>query len=102
MDTNDVIQAFDSLAQETRLQAIRVLVEYGDTGMPAGQLSEALGVPQNTLSFHLKQLLQAGLVSSRREGRNIYYQAQTSTLTQLSQFLLENCCAKAGGTCGDI
>ena len=68
--------AFDALSQETRLRVFRLLVEYGRDGTPAGMLSETLGIPHNTLSFHLAQMSHAGLVLSQREGRSIIYTAQ--------------------------
>ncbi len=99
MEIKTAITAFAALAQETRLEAMRALIEYGEEGAPAGMLSERLGVPQNTLSFHLQQLSQAGLVSSRREGRHIIYQATFSTVKGLSDFLLQNCCVKTKKSC---
>ncbi len=71
MDTTQALAAFDSLSQDTRLRAFRLLVEYGEPGAPAGALSEVLEIPHNTLSFHLSHMSHAGLVVSRREGRSI-------------------------------
>ena len=71
MDIQQAIVAFDALSQETRLRVFRLLVQHGPTGTPAGTLSEELGVPHNTLSFHLAHMSNAGLVLSRREGRSI-------------------------------
>lgn len=92
MDINKALIAFDALSQETRLRAFRILVEHGSQGAPAGSLSEALGIPHNTLSFHLAQMQNAGLVVSRREGRSIIYTANFDFFTGLIRFMVEDCC----------
>lgn len=92
MELNSAINAFASLAQETRLQVFRLLIEYGRSGAPAGKLSERLGVPQNTLSFHLSHLSHAGLVSSKRDGKQVFYSANCDTIEGLILYLKENCC----------
>lgn len=94
MDINEAALAFDALSQETRLKAYRLLVESGSHGVPAGVLSEALGVPNNTLSFHLSHLSNAGLVTSQREGRSIIYRANHGFTHNLIKFLVEKCCAE--------
>ncbi|MCG3202905.1 MAG: hypothetical protein NFCOHLIN_02791 [Gammaproteobacteria bacterium] len=93
MELASALCAFDALSQETRLRAFRLLVEAGLEGTPAGTLSEALGIPHNTLSFHLGQLHGAGLVSSRRTGRSIIYTANFAFITELVRFMVEKCCA---------
>lgn len=92
MNTEHAIAAFDSLAQETRLAAFRLLMEYGQTGAAAGLLCEKLNIPANTMSFHLSHMSRAGLVTSERKGRSIIYRADTSFFTGLMRFMVENCC----------
>jgi ArsR family transcriptional regulator, arsenate/arsenite/antimonite-responsive transcriptional repressor len=92
MDINDAVVAFDALSQETRLRVFRLLVEHGRDGAPAGTLSETLGIPHNTLSFHLAQMSRAGLVLSRREGRSIIYRAHFEFFTDLIRYMVKDCC----------
>lgn len=92
MELKSAILAFSALSQETRLQVFKLLIEYGRTGAPAGRLSERLGIPQNTMSFHLSHLSHAGLVTSQREGRSIIYAANCDTIEDLISYLRENCC----------
>lgn len=92
MDIQEAIIAFDALSQETRLKAFRLLVEQGPEGAPAGQLSEALGIPHNSLSFHLNHMSNAKLVISRREGRSIIYSANFDFFTGLIRYMVEDCC----------
>lgn len=94
MDTKQAVDAFAALSQETRLSALRVLVEHGRSGIPAGDLAERLAVPHNTLSFHLSHLERAGLVASQRNGRQVIYVANIDALQNLGQFLLANCCVR--------
>jgi ArsR family transcriptional regulator len=94
MDNSKAVDAFAALSQETRLSALRVLVEHGRSGLPAGELADRLAVPHNTLSFHLSQLERAGLVGSRRHGRQVIYVANIDTLQSLAQYLLANCCIR--------
>lgn len=92
MDIKDAVVAFGALSQETRLRVFRLLVEYGQDGIPAGTLSETLGIPHNTLSFHLAQMSQAGLVLSQREGRSILYRANFEFFTDLIRYMVKDCC----------
>jgi len=92
MDIQEALIAFDALSQETRLRVFRMLVEYGPDGAPAGTLSDALGIPHNTLSFHLNHMSHAGLVLSRREGRSVIYSANFEFFTGLIRFMVEDCC----------
>lgn len=94
MDTKNALKAFTALSQETRLNVFKVLIEYGATGAPAGEISASLDIPQNTLSFHLSHLSHANLVSSRREGRSIIYIANCQLISELIGFLSEKCCIK--------
>lgn len=92
MDTKRAVASLASLAQEHRLEAYRQLVQAGPEGLAAGELAERLGIPANTLSFHVKSLSQAGLVEARHEGRYIYYSANFDTMNSLLAFLSDNCC----------
>ena len=91
--------ALSALAQESRLDVFRLLVEQGPEGLSAGAIAERLGVANATLSFHLKELSHAGLISARQVGRFIYYSANFRTMNQLIEYLTENCCR---GTTSDI
>jgi DNA-binding transcriptional ArsR family regulator len=99
MDTSMALSALAALAQPTRLEAFRALVQAGPEGIAAGSLAEKLNVPPATLSFHLKELSHAGLVQSLREGRVITYRADFTCIHGLVDFLLENCC---GGEACDL
>ena len=92
MDKKDAVVAFGALSQETRLRVFRLLVEYGQDGTAAGTLSETLGIPHNTLSFHLSQMSHAGLVLSQREGRSIIYRANFEFFTDLIRYMVKDCC----------
>ncbi|MCC6925067.1 metalloregulator ArsR/SmtB family transcription factor [Novosphingobium sp.] len=97
MDATQTIRALSALAQEHRLAAFRLLVEAGPDGLAAGALADALGIPASSLSFHLAQLSNAGLVSQRRVSRSIIYAADYAAMNGLLSYLTENCCA--GGLC---
>jgi DNA-binding transcriptional ArsR family regulator len=99
METNDVVTALAALAHESRLAVFRLLVKRGPNGFTPGELTEKLEIPAPTLSFHLKELQRAGLVSSRREGRFLYYSANYQQMNELLGFLTENCCSLAESTC---
>ena len=92
MDIQQALIAFDALSQETRLRVFRLLVENGPDGIPAGKISEKLGLPHNTLSFHLNHMSNADLLLSRREGRSIIYSANFDFFTGLIRFMVEDCC----------
>ena len=93
MDESDVIKALAALAQPHRLRAFRALVVAGRSGLTPGALAERLQVPPNTLSFHLKELANAGLVGATREGRNLVYQADYTRMDALLGFMTAHCCA---------
>jgi ArsR family transcriptional regulator len=99
MDIKVAVQALAALAQETRLSIFRILVEVGPEGVPAGQLSESLGVASTTLSFHLKELTHAGLASARQDGRFIYYSADFERMAALMSYLTQNCCQGMPNEC---
>jgi DNA-binding transcriptional ArsR family regulator len=100
MEKEAVIAALAALAQETRLDAFRLLVQAGPGGLAAGAIAEALSVPSATLSFHLKELKSAGVVECRREGRSLIYSPDFAAMNALLSFLTENCCTGSAG-CGD-
>lgn len=93
------IQAFAALAQPTRLDAFKRLVEHGPGGMAAGELADRLGVPANTLSAHLNVLSRAGLVTSERRSRSILYRANVEQVRALVLFLLADCCGGEAKRC---
>jgi DNA-binding transcriptional ArsR family regulator len=99
LQAGHVIRALGALAQEHRLAAYRLLVQAGAQGIPAGVLAESLGVPASSMSFHLAQLANAGLVTQRRESRSIIYSADYVAMNALMGFLTENCCS--GTACDD-
>ena len=92
MDESDVVRSLGALAQPVRLQVFRALVVTGKAGLTPGTMAEALGIPQNTLSFHLKELANAGLVVQERAGRNIVYRAAYDRMNALLGYLTDNCC----------
>jgi ArsR family transcriptional regulator, arsenate/arsenite/antimonite-responsive transcriptional repressor len=89
-----VIDALGALAHETRLEVFRMLVQKGPEGIPAGVISERLGIPPSSLTFHLQQLLHASLVTQRRLSRQIIYAADFAAMNGLLGFLTENCCGR--------
>lgn len=99
MKTTEAVSALAALAQDTRLDAFRLLVEQGTSGLAAGEIAEHLGVSPATLSFHLKELAHAKLISARQDGRFIFYAANFGAMNGLIAFLTENCCAADGGAC---
>lgn len=105
MEKKGVLSALSALSQETRLDIFRLLVQAGPGGRSAGAIAEALGVPPNTLSFHLAQLNHAGLIAQRRESRSLIYTAEYDHMNALMNFLTENCCglpAKNAASCGPV
>ena len=102
MDKSNALSAFSALSQPTRLDAFRLLIEAGEGGLAAGDIAEKLDVRQNTLSANLSVLLNAGLVSNRREGRMIRYFANTEGLRGLLGFLLRDCCGGRPDLCDPL
>lgn len=92
MEENTVIRSLMALAQAVRLRVFRALVVAGPEGLTPGALSETLQVPATGLSFHLKELTNAGLVSQERQGRNLIYRASFDQMNELLAYLTENCC----------
>ncbi|WP_045227242.1 ArsR/SmtB family transcription factor [Methyloterricola oryzae] len=105
METRTAVRSLTALAQETRLAIFRLLVQAGPEGLAAGKISESLGLVPSSLSFHLKELARADLVSVRQEGRFLYYAADFQAMNALLAYLTENCCggqpceASAVSTC---
>ena len=93
MKEGQALLALAALSQETRLRAVRHLVRAGPNGIPAGVLAEGLGTSPSNLSFHLKELERAGIITSRREARSIIYTVNYDGLRGLIRFLMEDCCA---------
>lgn len=96
MDKSSVIAALSALAQDTRLDIYRLLVQAGPEGLAAGKIGEQLGLPSATLAFHLKELKNARLATCTRNGRSLIYAAAWTTMDGLLAYLTENCCAGAG------
>lgn len=92
MENKSVVTALAALAQESRLAVFRLLIQAGPAGLAAGKISEALAIAPSSLSFHMKELSHANLVSSRQESRFVIYSANFETMQALIAFLMENCC----------
>jgi len=92
MNDAAVVQALAALAQESRLKVFRLLVVAGPGGVTPSKIAEALGIVSNSLSFHLKELTHAGLVTQERIGRNLIYRARIDAINDLIGFLTANCC----------
>ena len=92
MEEKFVIKALAALAQPSRLQIFRLLVVKGGDGLTPALIAETLGLPANTLSFHLKELMNADLISQERSGRNLIYRAQYDRMNAVLKFLSQNCC----------
>jgi DNA-binding transcriptional ArsR family regulator len=105
MESQPAVRALAALAQDTRLAVYRLLVQHGPSGLAAGEIAAQLAIAPATLSFHLKELAHAGLVSARQDGRFIYYAADFAAMGALLAFLTENCCVADGGgsaSCGPV
>ncbi len=100
MEHKDAVVALGALAQDTRLDIFRLLVEVGPEGLPAGQIGKRLGLPLATLSFHLNALKQVGLVDFRRESRSLIYRSNFEVMNELLAYLTENCCGGNPAACG--
>ena len=97
VESKEAVEVLAALAQETRLAVFRLLVEQGPEGVAAGEIAERLGLPGATLSFHLKELSHADLVTARQAGRFVFYSANYRTINGLIDYLTRNCCR--GATC---
>ncbi len=101
LTTTQVTGALGALSQETRLALFRMLVEQGPGGLSAGVLAERLGIPPSSLSFHLRALQFAGLITQCRASRQMIYTADFAAMNAVLQYLTENCCG-AGGACAPV
>src|SRR5271169_1028928 len=99
MKTPSVIAALSALAHEHRLAIYRLLVERGPEGLSAGRIAERVGLVPSSLTFHLQNLQRGGLISQRRESRQLFYSADFTAMGSLVGYLTENCCAESGGEC---
>jgi len=102
MEINQATSALSALAQESRLAIFRLLIRAGISGLPAGDIAEALEIRHNTLSTHLAILSRAGLLRSRREGRSVIYSVDFDGTRGLLGFLLEDCCQGAPEICSPV
>ncbi|MBT8584265.1 MULTISPECIES: ArsR/SmtB family transcription factor [Polynucleobacter] len=100
MNNDNAISAFLALGQETRLNVFRLIVQRGDLGLTPSQIIEKLGIPNATLSFHLKDLVDAELLLVERQSRNLIYRPNAEQVQKLSEFLLDNCCG--GKSCTPV
>ena len=92
IDTKEALNALSAISQESRLAVFRLLVQAGSDGLVASKISEHLGIPPSSLSFHLKELTHAKLLVSKQDGRFVIYAANFDTMNDLLAFLTENCC----------
>ena len=102
MEKKGAITALGALAQETRLDVFRLLVTQGPAGLPAGVIAERLDVLPASLTFHLQQLVHAGLTTQRRLGRQLIYSAEYGAMNELLAYLTENCCGREGAVCPPV
>lgn len=100
MHTKNALAALAALAQESRLAVFRLLIQAGPEGVAASKIAEQLGLAPSSLSFHLKELSHAALLTSRQEGRFVIYAADTASMNALIAFLTENCCG--GEPCSPV
>jgi DNA-binding transcriptional ArsR family regulator len=101
MEKKGAIAALGALAQETRLDVFRLLVTQGPAGLPAGVIANRVGVLPASLTFHLQQLVHAGLITQRRLGRQLIYSAEYGSMNELLTYLTENCCGQ-GASCAPV
>ncbi|NDW51926.1 helix-turn-helix transcriptional regulator [Aliiroseovarius sp. PrR006] len=102
MEQSRVLKSLSAMAHDTRLEIVRLLVPRGDDGLCAGDIAQTLGVSASGLSFHLSQLEQAGLLTSRKESRHVIYAADRAALGGVIAYLLNDCCAGAAEISGCI
>lgn len=102
MEMIDAVAALSALAHEGRLAVFRILVQTGHEGVPAGEIARRLDVPPNTLSSNLNILLHARLIARRREGRSIIYTARYEVMTELLEYLMQNCCDGIPDICAPL
>ena len=96
MKSADAIAALSALAHEHRLAIFRLLVEHGPGGLAAGVIAETVGLVPSSLTFHLQHLTRAGLLTQRRDGRQLFYTADFGAMNGLVGYLTDNCCGGSG------
>jgi DNA-binding transcriptional ArsR family regulator len=99
MKTPAVIEALGALAHEHRLAIYRLLVQRGPEGLPAGVIGQRVGLLPSSLTFHLQNLRRAGLITQRRESRQLFYSVDFTVMNGLVGYLTENCCGNSGAEC---
>lgn len=99
MRTPLVIEALGALAHEHRLAIYRLLVQRGPEGLPARTIGEHVGLVPSSLTFHLQNLQRAGLITQRRESRQLIYSADFAVMNGLVGYLTESCCGNSGAQC---
>lgn len=102
MDSDAALAAFGALAQATRLETFRLLVKHEPAGVPVGELARAIGVPQNTMSTHLRILANAGLIFGERQSRSVVYRADLDKFQELTVFMVRDCCGGQAEFCGAL
>lgn len=102
MQTRQALTILSALAQESRLAVYRLLIEHAPEGLAASAIAEKLGLANATLSFHLKELSHAGLVSNQPSGRFIYYAPVIEVMDDLIGYLTDHCCSQSGGHCAPV
>lgn len=102
MDETQTIATLAALAQSTRLQTFRLLVEREPDGVPAGELARLVGVPQNTMSAHLSILANAGLVRGERQSRSIIYRSDLERFREVTLYLIKDCCGGNAEICAPL
>lgn len=102
MNAEEIVQALAALAHEHRLRAYRLLVEAGPEGLNAGAIAERLEMAPSSLTFHLQQLHRAGLITQRRDSRQLIYAADFAVMNGLVGYLTENCCGIGANACAAI
>jgi ArsR family transcriptional regulator len=102
MDADQAIVAFSALAQPTRLEVFRLLIEHEPHGLPAGEIARRRAVPHNTMSTHLAILTRAGLIEAERQSRSIVYRAQLEAVRALAGFLVKDCCGGRPEICAPL
>lgn len=102
MDESKAIETLSALAHETRLSAFRLLLKAAPGELAAGDISARLGIVQNTMSSHLAILVRTGLISARRDGRNMFYRAETAAMRTLLAWLMDDCCQGNSEICAPL
>jgi DNA-binding transcriptional ArsR family regulator len=102
MDADQAIVALSALAQPTRLEVFRLLMEYEPNGLAAGEIARRIAVPHNTMSTHLAILTRAGLIEAERQSRSIVYRAQLEAVRALAGFLVKDCCGGRPEICAPL